>query len=321
MANTNYNCGQQELYIACRIGWNLCRQYLLPLAAYKARYTEGYVVENLASVNAADLLADNQVRYVAAQLLRVDLVNQKDLVADCFQMLKGYINDAYPSEKRKIMYKAAGQQFYEKAVLNNWASVTGLLSAAVPFINDNLATLTANDNMPPAFADTFRQAKTDFEKIHQDFNAADVSSTNQTAEKINANNAIYAAVMSMLADAQIAFRKDTSIASQFIWSTILTQTKGVKASGIAGKIISELTASALKNAKISIPALNKIVFADKDGRFDLSPISAGYYTLIIEADEHEPITVEHYEVKIGTTGRLNLNMKNILPANAPISQN
>ena len=311
MIQTNFNCGQQEMYNAVRIGWKLCLQFLASFAAFKAKYTEGFVAQHLAATNAADALPSNQARNALAQALRVDLLDKKNEVLTCFQHLKAYIDDAFRPEKQKIMYNAAGQQFYDKAVNNNWASVTGLLSAAIPFIDTNLTTLTANNNMPPDFATKFKQVKAEFEQIYQDWNTADADTYNQTSEKVNTNNAVYANFTAMLTDAQRIFRNDPDTAKLFVAANIIAQTRGTKASGFAGKIVDDATLDALKNATVTVVELAKTVTADKDGRYDFSPIAAGIYTLCIEAESYEPLTINNYEVKTGTTSRLNVNMKTV----------
>ena len=321
MVITIYNCKQRELYNACRIGWKLYRQYLLRFTAYKARFTEGVADENEAKVEAADFLPDSDAREVVAQSLRIDLVQQRIVVTDLFQTLKGYINDAFPANKQTLMYKAAGQQYYEKSALNNWSSATALLSSALPFITDNKTDLMANQNMPAAFATAFVEAGENFTKIYKDFNTAVNAAAAQTADKVTASNEIYTLLMAMLADAQICFRKDPDIAAQFVWATILAQARGVKASGFAGKITRDNAFEGTKNATVNIVQLNKTITTDSEGRFDTGSIAAGVYMLNITAEGHELKTMPKYEVKTGTISRLNVHLKSISSNSTPTSQN
>ena len=115
----------------------------------------------------------------------------------------------------------------------------------------------------------------------------------------------------MLTDAQRIFRNDPDTAKLFVAANIIAQTRGTKASGFAGKIVDDATLDAMKNATVTVVELAKIVMADKDGRYDFSPIAAGIYTLCIEAESYEPLTINNYEVKTGVTSRLNVNMKTV----------
>ena len=46
-----------------------------------------------------------------------------------------------------------------------------------------------------------------------------------------------------------------------------------------------------------------------NGRFNISPIAAGFYTLTIETEGYETLTLENYEVRTGTIGRLTIEMQ------------
>ena len=74
-----------------------------------------------------------------------------------------------------------------------------------------------------------------------------------------------------------------------------------------GKVsVGNTTGTAINNAKISIVSLNKSCVTDVEGRFDFSPIAAGVYTILIEAEGFDPFTIEAYEIKTGIIGRLNV---------------
>ena len=51
-----------------------------------------------------------------------------------------------------------------------------------------------------------------------------------------------------------------------------------------------------------------------DGRFDLSPIAAGIYTIQIEAEGFNTFYINDYEIKTGIIGRLNVVLMLVTPA-------
>ena len=213
------------------------------------------------------------------------------------------------------MKKSAGQGLYNKANGEHWLSLLGLMSAAIPFVNAHKADLCADNNMPDNF-DTLMQAqKTEFEAIYKAWNAADTAASTQTDEKIAANNAIYAKMMAMLADAKLAFPKNDPMLVKFVGTNIFAQIRGTKAAGIMGKVtVDTTTGTAIANAKISIVSLSKSCMTNAEGRFDLSPIAAGIYTIQIEAEGYEPFVIEDYEIKTGIIGRLNVVLTAVAPA-------
>ena len=307
MTATKYGSSQQELYNACRFAWNLCNTHRSIFAQYKGKYTEAFILQQLAEVEAADAMDDSTARYTTAQNLRIKLVEKKDEFMVLFNRLMGYITDAYQVSIADNMKKSAGQSVYRKANVENWSSMTGLLSAAIPFVNTHKADLCADNNMPTDFDVRLQAKKTEFEALYKSWNAADTAASTQTDEKITANNAIYGKMMAMLTDAKVAFPKNDPNAAKFVGTYIFAQIRGTKASGVMGKVsVGNTTGTAINNAKISIVSLNKSCVTDVEGRFDFSPIAAGVYTILIEAEGFDPFTIEAYEIKTGIIGRLNV---------------
>ncbi len=308
MTNTQYSCSQPELYILCRKGWHLCGDNLAVFTAYKPKYSATFITDNLAAINAADLMDDSKARYAYSQNLRIDLVDKKDEVLDCFQMLKGYITDAYRADKANTMIQAAGQQYYNKSTSSNWASVTALLSAMVPFVTNNLADLTADNNMPASFANQVQTLKTEFDLLYKNWSDADMAAYEETDTKITANNTIYNNLKTMLSDAQKVYRKDAAMALKFSMDDLMSQVRGTRPSGINGKITNGVNKKGIENAQVYIPELDIMVKSDANGQFQLPNLPVGKYTLMVEAAGFEKVTKLKYEIKSSVTNRLIIKM-------------
>ena len=315
MTKNDYNCSQQELYSTGRIAWNLCADNLEPFTALKAKYTEGYVTQNLADIEAADDMPDDRARYAPTAAARLELVQAKDAVITCFNVLKRYIFDAYPADMRKTMNAAAGQGYFAKANDGSWINVSSLLSSAIPFMEANMTALIANDNMPATFADNFKAVKKTFETKLKDYNDADKVGSKLTNEKIDLNNAIFGTMTSMLSDAQSIFVQNPSLAKEFVFANLVLQTRGVRQSGINGKVTQVDKKKAIENAVITLVDGDKSVKTPKDGRFELFPVGAGTYTLTIECVGYETVTVKKFVVKTGVMSRLNVVMTAVLVDN------
>ena len=316
MAKTLYNCSVDSLYLALHYGWDLTEQHLTAFVAYKSKYTPAFVTTHREALRIAEDMPDQQARIAPTQAQRVDLVAKKEEVLTYFQFLVGYIEDAYQKDKVKIMTQSAGQAKYAKAQNNNWTSVKSLLSSAVAFIENNQADLTADDNMPLDFLTRFKQARADFDALYSLWNTDDSDSYQLTEAKINANNAVYNTILGVLSDAQKVFRNDATKAQKFTFSALLSQIRGTTAAGVSGKVVIKGTTDVLTNATISILSLNKSVQTDIEGRFELSPIAAGFYNIKIEAPDFEPFIMENFEIKIGTIRRLNIEMQAVVTLEA-----
>ena len=314
MVTPNYSCPQADLYNIGRDGWYSCGLRLAVFAALKSKYTDEFIAENLAEVNAADRLPDKTSRYAPTKNMRVDLIDTNNEVLNCFDLLTGYIDDAFRADKVKTMKEAAGKKYVAKAKTLNWRSTTALLSSASPFLDEHKAVLLSDGFMPPAFVARFAAAEKAFEDTYKAWNASDKASYQLTDDKITANNTIYTKLMAMLADAQKALKDDKQAAKQFTLTFLLSQARGTKAAGISGKVTIGDTKTTLSGVKISILSRDESTVTDKNGRYNLSSIAAGFYTLQAEREGYETAVIQKYEVKVGRVGRLNIALQPVAVA-------
>ena len=212
-----------------------------------------------------------------------------------------------------MMKKAAGDQFYAKAVQQSWTSTLSMLSAAIPFTEDKMVELKLNENMPNNFLPDFKAVQLDFNAKYKKYLEASQISGDVTSEKMRANNAIYSNAMDMLANAQVFFKNDPSVAAKFVWANIVSQTRGTKAAGLNGKITDSATGSVIANAEVSVVNGNKIVVTDAEGRFDLSPLASGFYAVSVVKEGYNTVVVQNQEVKIGVVSRLNVVLETVTP--------
>jgi hypothetical protein len=66
MTTANYNCNTQELYSAARLGWDSCSEQLTDFTAFKAKYTAAFITAQLAEIDTAANLPDDQARAAKA---------------------------------------------------------------------------------------------------------------------------------------------------------------------------------------------------------------------------------------------------------------
>jgi Carboxypeptidase regulatory-like domain len=306
---SNYKSAQAELYMACQIGWGMCRKNLPAFAAFKGRYTEGYINECLAAITAADDLPDANARYVGYGIARNDLMSCKDGIVQHFTMLLSYISDAYPASTVELMINAAGKPFFDRSKRNIWTSVSALLSAAVPFIRENKVALMANNNMPASFIDSFQVLRDRFTVAFADYNASDTEAAGQTTEKVDANNAVYNAIAKMLDDGRIVFSNNPDMAKEFTFGKLLSQVRSTKMAGFSGRANLPNKGKLIEGVRVSIPNTDRFAVTDENGRYELFPLAADTYTLLFEKEGYEPLLIEDMKIKTGVMTRCNVVME------------
>src|SRR5690606_31684887 len=135
---------------------NLCSQHLAKFTALKAFYTEAFIDQALAAVQAAKELPPIVQTLAYRKEARINLVNATKQVQANWQLLKLYINKAFAGDIVQAKLEAAGAAFYEKASAGNWSAVRSLINTANTFIANNLGDLMANENMPADFKTKFQ---------------------------------------------------------------------------------------------------------------------------------------------------------------------
>jgi hypothetical protein len=310
MINSNYNCTQTELYKACRFIWLLCQQYLTAFADYKVNYTAAYIAENLALIQTVESSDDHDARTTPVKDLRKEFLAERTDAIDFWKQLKGYCETAFKGDTvlRDAMYGEAGQGYYDKITGGSWSEVAGLLSAMIPFVQNRKDVLMQKGFMPASFLTRLEENQTGFAAAYQTWKTQNETVSPATETRIIANNDLKNRAMEVLADGQRALIKDKANAQKFVWSAILTEIRGPKPTGLAGKVTDVATKGGIANATVTIVELNLTATTDKDGRYEFTVLSEGSYTIDIKATGYQTLVVEKRAVKGGMKGRLNGEM-------------
>ncbi len=311
MANSNYNFSQQELYTIAETATNSLEQHLNDFAAFKARYDASFVLNIKAEIENARNLPDAQARNSAAEIYRLQLADLNTEVLNKFQALKRYIVDAYPEAQHKALFEAAGQNYYAKAVNQNWDSTNGLFTSALLFIANNSIQLTANQNMPVSFQPDFENLKLSFKAKHLEFFQAEEEARIQTQAKILANNNLYDNVVKFCLDGQEIYKKDEATRKQFIIADLLILASGAGVAGFKGKVTNAVTGQPIVGVEVTIQYSDKIVTTDEEGKYAITQVAAGNYTVIVSKNAYDTQTIQQ-PVIVGTVSTLNVQL---VPAN------
>jgi CarboxypepD_reg-like domain len=305
MASPNYGCAQPELYTTSRNSWLLCQEYLSQFADYKNKYTPAFIAENLALINAVEAMPDHDARTEPVKGLRQDLVAEKSAVMMLYVRLQGYVTEVYKNDKttREAMFTEMGQAYFDKS------NVSGMLTSMIPFVKTYQTVLTNDGLMPATFLMRLEEKEASFSATAQTLNDERNAAPKTTKDKIVANNDLKDRVMSMLKDGQKVFYDNKTIAQKFVWATLLSVVRGVKPTGLIGKVLDSVTDTPLSIATVEIETLSKTVQCDEEGRYEFKDIPADKLRIVFKAEGYQTLVVEGRDVKMGVTGRLNVKME------------
>lgn len=303
-----YKCAEIQLYTVCRAAWNNCKRQLTDFNQFKSKYTLAYIDDRLAEVQVTSEIPDLGARKCESKISHADVVEKAKACTNAFKRLKRYIASAFPKQSHKTYIKSAGQAYYSSACNKNWESVNAINTNVEAFITKHLNELLADGNMPASFLTEVQNSRNAFNDTLSDFYNAVLNSRSDTQAKTIANNNIHSQLMDMLLDGQIIYEKDEALKKQFTFAQLLFLSKGVGTSGISGRIIDETTQLPIPDVKITIVQKQRDTLSLPNGKYYLRQIGEGLYTVILEKENYQTLTVHNFKIKKGTMSRLKLAM-------------
>ena len=274
----DYNCSQASLYLVAGQGWDSFIQFLVVFTAFKAKYTLSYANQRKAEILAAEKMPDDRARTEVAESLRIQLsMDNKECLAT-MQRLKRYIADAWAEQFFDSKWNSASGNRYELSSKENWKETKQMMIGAIEFVNNNSATLEANDNMPTTFVQELEDKKNAFELTLSKFIAAEQNAEKQTEEKLIANNKINADLMSMFKDAQELFTLE-SIRDQFVFEKVLTMINPGSPANLKGMVTYMIDGKPVAGLDAMIEEQDLVVKTGPNGEYNFDGVRSGDVTV------------------------------------------
>lgn len=307
-----YGCMQQELYTIAEQAWQSGTQHLARFEAFKPKYNIAFFTTKSAELTAAMNLPTLEERNAKSAILRLKLSVSNRKVLDKFQDLKSHIADAFPPPFDNAQFNAAGQNNFDKASGRNWDSTRQLITMATHFIAENMAVLTADQNMDPAFQAEFITIGDEFALLHKQFLDSEETATIGAEEKIIMNNKIWNDLKKLFRDGQKIFRSEDAIRKQFTYSDIIYLVSGAGTAGMRGTITDLVSGAPIPNALVTVVETNDSDTSTAEGKYQISPMAHGIYGIKIIADTYTEKIVPATEILTGTISTFNFQLSPIV---------
>ncbi len=313
MTTSSFNCSFSDLSDTARLGWFSYHLYLDRFAAHKAsKYTQALADDNLARINAFLVMDDYQAHVALIQNARDSFVNEIKGINTLFKLLKNYGAELTDDkEKRKTLFKDAGQQLYDKLRTNHWEDYDGLLNTMIRFVQSNQADLLAKD-LPASFLTQLQDKRAKLAATYNVWRDEDAAGSAATEAKNIAGNTIKANLSAMFAEAQVIFQEEKEIAKKFVWDIYLAEVQGPRDAGVGGKILLKDTKKGVEKVTVSIPSLNMSIVTDADGRYELSPVPPDTYDIEVTGVGIQKQVIKDRVIKQGVIGRLTIEVEAVV---------
>lgn len=283
-----HNASEEMLYTVCELAWSKVKELLPQFSDFKPRYTTAFVDDALAAVAAAKNFENMVVRNAVRKAARSVLLGEKRLVLKNRKKLKRYAaTTAAFAGMVEEKLQSAGATFYYKASKHNWPAVSSLIKSAKDFIEENKPALMANNNMPARFVDAFIVNLDECDKLLKAFLKTSVKVGVETVEKTEANNTIYEALTTMMADAQ-ALLDEVAYRRIFVFSYLRKVAEGRSPACLKGNVTDENNRP-LKGAVIQVQNEQYKATSNKSGYYKIGRLLAAEYVVTVRLDGYEPV--------------------------------
>lgn len=216
-----YHCPQKDLYTIVKLGWANYDSHLADFSLFKTTYDAQLAIDQRAALVAARLLPDETTRADIHKSLRLEMLPMGLECVELWSNMSSYIRDAFPEDQYATKRLAAGSDYYEAAMNEDWESLSELMSKGLKFAGDHSAVLAASGGMPATFIPSMTVAAAAFDVKLELFLNAEETARVQTDAKIEANNALYRALLKMFEDGKKIFRKQPAVREQFVFETLM----------------------------------------------------------------------------------------------------
>ena len=312
MAVAKYNCSQTNLYAAAHEGVDRLIEHLADFARLFPEFTLEYAQGIKARINAADALPDHDARLLLAEDFRLAMDKQRQAGVYQFGIFLSTIDKICSPTMRKTTYDAAGRKHYRKAKRGNLSAMIPMYSSLNSFIKEHWSTLSNAGKMTTAQREDFLAKQALFQTDYDALSALERKIKEKKDKKINANNACFDEMMSYAQVAQRVYADNPKRAKTFTFASFRSAVETVRHAGLSGKITHLLNNMPIEGATITIQDYNKSAVTAKSGKFKISPLSMGIYTVIVTCPRFEPQTFNAVKIKTGVKTRLNVQLVAVL---------
>lgn len=308
MKKANYSVAMWLLYQTCRQLISNCEKKLSEFAAFSAAYTVAFLTGLKTQVDDAEALPSEEARAMEHSKLLEEL---KPLFKTCqkkFMYLKRYITFAYDKQYWEINWNSCGWDMYDTEM--NWSEARNMYAKALQYINEHSADLLANNNMPATFEADFKADVILFNKKVADFGDAKIAAQEGTDAKIDANNELYAKIITSICEVGQVIAESDTVKNEFSFEKMSEMISPVGAAGLKGVV----TKAGEPQAGLIVELDGKkTVMTDEGGFYNLgNNLASGKGKIVVKKGD-EILTEEDVIIPAGVTVHENIELPVVPP--------
>lgn len=307
----SYPGTQQNLYSYSTLAWSNYMDKLAAFTAQSAGFTEELAEDALAAIAAARLLPSYESLRSDHVAARNDLIKLTQPLMDDWADLKTYIGKAFSPVNVPAMLVAAGADYYGSLNDKSWEGVDTFIRMVNVFLVEKSAALLANNNMPAGFPTSFATAADAFLAQRSVFLMKEKTAREGVTAKYNANEAIYASLVTMTEAGRAIYRVNPEERRNFTIAQLMREIRGNHPSGLKGTITT--------GTMPVVPVANALVFDRNDPtRFVLTAADGSYELRIPSGPQLVRVEAEGFvpqdygrKIDVGTMHRKSFSLEEV----------
>jgi hypothetical protein len=213
IVHPHYRCKEKELIMASIQAWENYMRHVVNFKKFSPYYSEDRAIHQLAIINEVQkkYFDSKEKNSIDSEQIKLQCIE----VSRKWQLLKRYIQGAYPKKYHASKLVNAGKDFYFTAYRFNYDDMKSLIESSTNFLKNYKVILQLDDNMPASFYEEYIEATLLFNTLYDEYKVNKEQSKSDKYDKIDALNKIYKPLVEMLHDAKAIFIDDKKLLNLF----------------------------------------------------------------------------------------------------------
>ncbi|MEI6311305.1 MAG: hypothetical protein WCP57_03495 [Bacteroidota bacterium] len=213
-----YRCKERELIDVSIKAWKNYSDHIVLFKKFSPFYTEDRAIQQISYIREIEnrFYKTHNSTKEETQLLK----DHCKIICQHWQLLKRYIQGAYPKKFHASKIKSAGIAYYFSAYRYNYSSLVELITQSTTFINHYKVILQLDQNMPESFHQEYIEACSAFTSMYQQYMSIKKEQKQFKYDKIKALNILYKSLMEILQDSKVILNNHKDILEKFSFTQL-----------------------------------------------------------------------------------------------------
>jgi len=304
-------CAREYFFTYGRRAWGYCLDHLPLFFGESDRFTVEFIEDQIALIDAGELLPNNDVRVGEASAEREVLLAYAQQVRTMAKRLGIIINYAYKDPAvAHTQRTTAGLTAFSGISIFDWGGYESFINKANIYLAANATSLVAAHAMKAGFPAAFETLGNTFKLSRKSFNDKENLAKMGTKALNDALKEILKELNPMLDLGKEIFEFNATLRKLFTSTDLVREVQGTYPAGVTGfvRLLGAAQPTPLEGIRVQVVGLpDKFAITDKRGKYIIL-LAQGKYDIEFTSPDYAPLTITNKKLSAGVRSRLSVEL-------------